>query len=176
MTARIFAAGLVALVAFGCSDPPTTSTALNDQPFFSQGGVPEDGNGNKDVFAWDDTFPVTCISGEVITLNDVGWAQFRGFGPPNNRNVQLGVFHIVLAYTNADGDTFVWRDVGPDKVYLDGDEVFVTISGRSTASGNIDRDVIVVGHVVLNLTTGEAVFVAGNEKGSVGDLACDALT
>ena len=30
MTTKVFAAGLVALVAFGCSDPPTTSTALND--------------------------------------------------------------------------------------------------------------------------------------------------
>jgi hypothetical protein len=30
MIARVFAAALVVLVAFGCSDPPTTSTALND--------------------------------------------------------------------------------------------------------------------------------------------------
>ncbi len=31
MTAKVFAAGLVALVAFGCSDPPTTATALGDE-------------------------------------------------------------------------------------------------------------------------------------------------
>ena len=30
MIARVFAAALVVLVAFGCSAPPTTSTALND--------------------------------------------------------------------------------------------------------------------------------------------------
>ena len=31
MTAKVFAAGLVALLAFGCSDPPTTPTALGDE-------------------------------------------------------------------------------------------------------------------------------------------------
>ena len=30
MTSKVFAAGLVAVVAFGCSDPPTTATALGD--------------------------------------------------------------------------------------------------------------------------------------------------
>ena len=181
MTAKVFAAGLVALVAFGCTDPPTTPTALNDQPFFSQGGVPGDGNGNKDVFSWDDTFLVTCISGEVITLNDVGWAQFRSFGPPNNRNVELGVFHLVETYTNAGGDTFVWRDVGTDRIYFSGDEVFVSIVGTSTASGNINRDVIVVGRVVLKLDAPfgdpvEVVSVAGRELGAIDDLACAVLT
>ncbi len=138
--------------------------------------MPADGTGNKAVFHWDDTYPVTCGNGEELTLHDVGWAQFKIFGPPNNRNVELGVFHIVVTYANAHGDTWVWRDVGPDHLYVDGDELFVTITGRSTASGNVDRDVIVVGHVVLNLTSGEVVFVAGRELGTVDDLACDALT
>jgi len=170
---RLFPCVLVAVLLVGCDGAPLEPVS-GDQPLFS--GVPADGHGNKAVFDWDDTYPVTCGSGEELTLHDVGWAQFKFFGPPNNRNVELGVFHIVLTYANADGDTWVWRDVGPDHVYVDGDEIFVTITGRSTASGNIDRDVIVVGHVVLNLTSGEVVFVAGRELGTVLDLACDALT
>jgi hypothetical protein len=176
MTGKVFAALLAGLVAFGCADPPTTSTALSDRPFFSQGGVPADGNGNKFVDAFDFTFPLTCPSGETVTLNIAGWGQFWVFGPPNNRNVELGVFHIAFTYTDAGGDTFVWHDVGPDHFYVDDGDLFVTITGRSTASGNINRDEIVVGHVVLNLTTSEVVFVAGRGLGSVDDLACDALT
>jgi hypothetical protein len=158
-----------------CADQGTqlTEPAVY-QPSFS--GVPADGNGNKDVFDLDVTFPVTCSSGEVISLNLVGWAQYRVFGQPNNRNAELGIFHLVFTYTNAAGDTFVWNDVGPDHFYIDDGDLFVTITGRSTASGTIDRDEILVGHVVLNLTTDEVVFVAGRGLGNVDDLACGALT
>jgi hypothetical protein len=89
----------------------------------------------------------------------------------------LGVFHLVLTYTNASGDTWVWRDVGPDHWYVDDDgDLIVTITGRSTASGTPARDEIVVGHVVLNVTDGVVVSVAGRSLGPVDDLACDALT
>ncbi len=165
-------------VAFvlGCDGPGPLSPVSGDQLSLNKGGVPSDGNGNKAVFEFDINTPVTCSSGEVINRNDFGWAQYRVFGPPNNRNVLLGIFHDVITYTNADGDTFVWRDVGADRYYIDDGHLFVSITGRSTASGNINRDEIVVGHCVLNLTTGEVVFLAGNEFGNLDDLACDALT
>jgi len=136
---------------------------------------PSDGNGNKEVFEWDDTYDVTCASGEVLTVHEVGWAQFKVFGPPNNKNVELGIFHIVLTYSNSAGDQFVYRDVGPDRVYVEGDEIFVAISGRSSASGNPNRDEINIGHMVLNMTTGEVVLIAGRGLGSLEDLACDTL-
>ena len=163
---------LVPLLVAACTD--TVAPPEVDGPLFA--GVPADGNGNKDVFDFSGgPFPVVC-DGEELALDVVGWGQFKVYGPPKNRNVELGVFHLVLTYTNAAGDTFVWRDVGPDHFYVDGGELFVTITGRSTASGTVDRDEIVVGHVVLNLTTNEVVFVAGRELGSVDAMACNALT
>ena len=173
------AAALALVLAFGCTDQSTAPTALNEAvpaPSLDQGGVPSDGNGNKFVFPFDIDGQVTCTSGDVLNRNDFGWFQGRIFGQPNNRNVELDVFHDVITYTNASGDTFVWRDVGPDHFYVGDGELFVTVTGRSTASGNSNRDEIVVGHVVLNLTTGEVVFVAGNEFGTLDDLACDELT
>ncbi|MCA1838284.1 MAG: hypothetical protein LC674_05870, partial [Actinobacteria bacterium] len=67
--------------------------------------------------------------------------------------------------------------VGPDHYYVDGNGDFIlTITGTSTASGNLARDHIVIGHVVANLTTGEVTLLAGNEQAPVNVLACEALT
>lgn len=166
---------VMAALFVGCDGQPVGLEPVSgDQPPLNK-GVPADGNGNKFVDAFDFTEIVTCGGGEIITQNFAGWAQGRLFGPPNNRNVRLDIFHAVITHTNADGDTFVWRDVGPDHYYVDNDNLFVTISGRSTASGNINRNEIVVGHVVLNLTTREVVFLAGNEYGTLVDLACGEL-
>ena len=151
-------------------------TAL-DHPIFS--GVPADGDGNKLVFDFDIDAPITCSSGEEINRNDFGWAQFWVFGPPNNRNVELGVFHDVITFTNADGETFVWRDVGPDRYYMQDGDLFVAIAGTSTGSGNTDRTETVAGHVVIRDPfgpTAEVVLIAGNEFGNIDDLACDTLT
>jgi hypothetical protein len=137
--------------------------------------TPADGNGNKTVIPFDDTFSVSC-GAETIALNIKGWVQIRTFDQANNRNVELDVFHGVLTYTNSAGETFVWHDVGPDHYYLDNGDLIVSISGTSTASGNIQRDQIVIGHVRLNLTTGEVDFVAGNQPGNIDELACLALT
>jgi hypothetical protein len=171
---------VIVLLAFfclslvGCDSQLVEPVSGGDQSLSKKGGVPGDGNGNKYVeyFEWTETFD---CSGETLTLNAAYWGQFKLFGPPNNRNVELGVFHVVWTFTNEDGETFIWRDVGPDHTYVVGDELFIAITGRSTASGNIDRTDINVGHVVLNLTTNEVVFVAGRGLGSVYDLACDVL-
>jgi hypothetical protein len=58
--------------------------------------------------------------------------------------------------------------VGPDHYYVDRGNLIVTITGRSSASG-------VIGHVVLNLDTGEVELVAGKEFGTTDALACEAL-
>jgi hypothetical protein len=84
-------------------------------------------------------------------------------------NLELNVFHLVFTFTNAEGETFVSNDVGPDRVYEKKGQVFIAITGRAGGSG-------VIGHVVLNLTTGEVELVAGKEFGSHEALACEALT
>jgi hypothetical protein len=82
-----------------------------------------------------------------------------------------------MATATSSWETWVWRDVGPDRSYVDdnGDLIFA-VSGRSTASGTPDRDEIVVGHMVLNATTGVVEFIAGRQLGGVDDLACSELT
>jgi hypothetical protein len=84
-------------------------------------------------------------------------------------NLALTIFHIVVTFTNEAGETFVFNDVGPDRVYVKNGQLFIAITGRSTGSN-------VIGHVVQNLTTGETVLEAGKEFGSVEEQACKALT
>jgi hypothetical protein len=127
-------------------------------------------NPNKLVFAFDETTTITCSGGAVLTRNQKGWVQIRGFRGAGTRNLELDVFHQVLTYTNTAGQTFAFRDVGPDRYYLNqAGELVIAITGRSTGSG-------VIGHVVINLDTGEVLLVAGKEFGLVDDLACATLT
>ena len=131
--------------------------------------TPADGNSNKLVIPFDFNLPVDCGS-DMLDVHVTGWAQIREFGQPNNRNVELAVFHQIGTFTNSGGETFVFRETGPDRIYFnqDGDPVIATI-GRTSFGG-------VFGHVVINLITWEVEFMAGNAFGSVDALACEALT
>lgn len=157
---------VVMAFGLGCNSQAPVSPS-NETPAFA----PADGNGNKSVFTVDFTTNVTCPgSGVVLSRHNEGWFQVRTFSGTGNRNVELDVFHIVLTFTNAAGETYVFRDVGPDHYYLNKDgDLIIAITGRSTGSG-------VIGHVVINLDTGETLLVAGNEFGSARALACEALT
>jgi hypothetical protein len=162
---RKLALTLVPLLLLACDRDPVVPS-VPDTPLFSQ--APVDGNGNKAVFRFDVTFPVDC-STQTLTLNIHGWVQIRVFGQPNNRNVELDVFHGLWTFTNSAGKSFVWHDVGPDHYYIDTNgDLIVAITGRATESG-------VIGTVRVNLTTGEVKFVAGNQF-EITDLACAALT
>jgi hypothetical protein len=152
------------LLVSGCEHPPLTPSA---QPALNQ--APADGNGNKTVLSFNLEVPITCTGGETLVANFVGWTQIRLFQQPSNRNVELDVFHAAVTVANAADETFVFHDVGPDRYYLDSGNLIVTVTGRASASG-------VIGHVVFNLVTGEPELVAGNEFGTLADLACDALT
>jgi hypothetical protein len=110
-----------------------------------------------------------CPSGDVLRTDVTGWVQVRAFDRSGNRNVELDVFHLLITYTTSAGETFVFRDVGPDHYYLDNGELIVAASGRSTGTG-------VIGHVVINLDTGVVEFTAGKAFGDIDELACATLT
>ena len=122
---------------------------------------PANGNGNKEVVEFEEFgIPVFCDEDGTpdLTLDFVGWAQFHFFGPPSNRNLGLDVYHLNSIYSNASGETWVWRDRGPDRWYFvtndDGvPELHWAITGRSAWN--------VIGHAVLNLDTGELELFAG---------------
>lgn len=163
-TLLLSVAGIL-LTVVSCDNPGPVAPSTDDLAFAT---APSDGNGNKLVFPVDETFPVDCGDEELVG-NVVGWIQVRLF-KEGNRNLELDVFHTVITYTNSAGETFTFRDVGPDQYYLDDDgNLIIATTGRSTGSG-------VIGHVVINLTTGEVTLVAGKEFGSADALACEALT
>lgn len=162
-----FVLGLALLAA--CAEQ-TNPTAVYDRPFFAN--APAGGNGNKQVIAVDFQFPnpVTCEGGATLSLHIGGWVQVWVSSQPNNRNIQLNAVHLVFTYTNAAGESFVWREVGNDQFYIaeNGDLLHV-LTGRAGGFG-------VIGRLVVNDATGEVMFVAGNQFGTADERACAALT
>jgi hypothetical protein len=73
-----------------------------------------------------------------------------------------------LTFTNSAGETFRLTDVGPDRVYFDGENLVVAVMGR-IASENF------IGRLVFNAETGEVVFAAGRNN-DITALACQAFT
>jgi hypothetical protein len=126
------------------------------------------GTDNKEVITVDDPpFTFECDGGAVLTGQLSGWFQLMG---GQGGNLELNVFHLLFTFTNpATGQTFLFRDIGPDRVFERDGDLYIAITGRSTASG-------VIGHVVFNLTTEEVVLVAGKSFGDVFVLACETLT
>ncbi len=138
-------------------------------------GAPADGNGNKFAAELDEEIPdaYQCGGGEWLDLHFGGWIQGKAFQGKGNRNIQLTVFHIILTFTNDEGDTFVYSDVGPDHAYIDKDGNFVvTITGRP---GDVNGEGFALnGHAVV--VNGELEWHAGKEGPIADDQACAAIS
>jgi hypothetical protein len=165
---------LLLLLYFGLLTAGCDSANLSDVTEPNHGtdvlskGVPANGNGNMAVDSFDEYWDLDCGAGKILNIHLTGWAQFKVFNA-ENRQTELDVWHISLAYSNSSGETFVWKDRGPDHYYVDANgDVIMTVTGRSSYTG-------VVGHVVYNLSTGEIELVAGNDYGPIDDLACESL-
>ncbi len=166
MLSRTLMALLVVLpLLSGCEGGGPVSPS-NELPAFAPAG-----NDNKFVFPIHEELSDVCTGGAEVNVVIDGWVQGRFFQQANNKNVLLQVFHSTITFTNqATGETFVFRDVGPDHYSLDKDgNLVVAITGRSTGSG-------VIGHVVINIDTDEVLLVAGKEFGNVFTLGCEAVT
>lgn len=140
-------------------------------------GAPGNSNGVMEVSIFDDPFELDCDGDGATDVWGVeeGFVKFKEFQGEGNKNLEITIFHLNIAYTNAEGDTWVWRDRGPDHLYVDGNgDLILTVTGRSGANN--------IGHVVANLSTGELVRQAGQapfggeffEKFS-DDYACEVL-
>jgi hypothetical protein len=118
--------------------------------------APSDGSGNKLVFELEASgVPIFCDEDQIPDLwfDLEGWIQIREF-TEESRNVELDVYHLDGTYTNADGDSWVWHDRGPDLGYLDSDGNHIVATVGRTGLNNIGR-------ILVTLDTGEVEFQAG---------------
>lgn len=140
--------------------------------------APDDGEGNKFVDVVENVgIPVDCDEDGTadLWLDEIGFVQGRGFSE-ENRNVVLIVFHLDLTFTNADGDTWVWRDRGPDRAYVDEDGDFIlAVNGRS-GSNNIGRYLFNFSTFEVEQQAGRAPFGGEPFGQSPFDEACRQLT
>jgi hypothetical protein len=139
-------------------------------------GPPADGNGNQFVVVFDDVFPVDCGAAGTIEVHVDGWFKGREFQGGGNRNIELIVYHIVLTYTNGDGATFGYLDVGPDHSSIDKDgNLVLTVTGRpgGTNGSSLQGHWVFVFDPAGNLIS---VTPHGNLGPTSDELACDALT
>lgn len=130
-----------------------------------------DSNKNKDVFpiVFEDPGGIDCGDRSFLDISADGWVQVMVYND-TNKHIDRAIFHIETVFTNADGDTFTWMDVGPDKSYVDTDGNIVhTITGRPADVGGFS----VNGHVVL--VNDVIVSVSGNVGPVEAEQACDAI-
>lgn len=122
---------------------------------------------NPDIEADEAAF-VSGICGFPVEVDMEGKVVIHLFD--GGRMVEIDNYSVRGLYTNpANGKTWKLVDSGPDRVYVRNGELFLGITGRSiTGSG-------VIGLVVIDLATGEAVFIAGNDRGFYVDTICAAL-
>jgi hypothetical protein len=158
MRKTIIAAG--ALVLMMASVPAATA-------------APADGNGNKEVLDLDFSLPITCDNGTELGLHVGGWLQIMEFGGNGNKNIDHATVHVEFEYTNADGGTFAYLDVGTDRLSVDkdGNLVFQIIGRVSDAFGlgfSINGQVVLVN---FNLDS-----TSGNLGPSADEQACNALS
>jgi hypothetical protein len=142
----------------------------------SAGAAPGDGNGNQFVIVVDEVVPVDCGAGGTIEGHAGGWVKGREFQGGGNRNIELVVFHLVLTYTNDDGETFRYIDVGPDHASVDKDgNLVITVTGRpaNTNESSLQGHWVLVFDAAGNLIS---ITPHGNLGPTSDELACDALT
>ena len=169
MRSRIWEVPLVGILAALSACGGDSFSTSPDQTAV-QAQAPADGNGNKQVITFNEDVPdpFTCPNGAQLRLNFRGWVQVKLF--ENSRRVELDVWHTTHTWTNAAGETFVDREIGPDRYYLDRDgNLILSITGHGPAFG-------VMGQIVINLTTGEVIKVTGPAHPDHLTLACNALT
>ncbi len=115
---------------------------------------------------------VSAFCGFPITMDGKGHINVIVFDPPRGRSpmVEIDAYAMHETFTANGKSLTVNVDAGPDLLRFDRDgHLVVAVTGRAiTGSG-------VIGRVVVDLDTGEVVFVAGNDVGDFITLLCSTL-
>lgn len=106
----------------------------------------------------------TCASTARLNLHLVGWVQIGAVIPGDSLP-----FHFEFIYSNAAGETFVWKHTGLERPYRNNDgDLMLSVAGRTGYNGEFGR-------LLINLTRGVVELLRGNDA-FAEDLACAALT
>lgn len=167
-----FAVVGIALMVSACDNPQPVGPLEPGERLLRPQSAAAPANADERIqkFPLDFTFPLDC-GGETITAHVEGFVQTRAFDRADSRNVELMVINIHVTFSNAAGETFVWREVGIDHFTVDQDgNLLRAVLGRAGVEFGT------IGRVVVNLDTGEVEFVAGRDVGLTEENACAALT
>ena len=102
-----------------------------------------------------------------ITFDATGWAN-GPFGVDHPTN-----YHVKWVFSNADGETWEYNDVGNIRVFERDGVLYESLSGRSTNVGPDNSTWI--GHWLHNIDADETSY-AGHGLGDYFELACSMLT
>ena len=162
----------ILLTASACDSPGPLAPVVRVTPAVAA-QLPQDAlvaNERVQRFPLDFTFSVDC-DGEAITAHVVGFFQVRTFEREGSRVLELRQLNILVTFTNAAGETFLWREVGPDLFRIDRDGNLV-----QAIAGRVGVQFGTIGRVVVDPETGELEFIAGRNVGLTEANACEALT
>lgn len=163
-------ATILVCAALGCTNSEPLAPLAASRPVLQQ--APADGNGTKVIIPVVEFLPnlITCKSGAMLSVRVLGWIQFNELTAADR---EVRIFHLVFTFSNAAGQTFVWRNIDSDHFYIDKDGNLIdAIVGRHGVGDELHGGVI--GRLVINVTTRTVEFVAGQNV-DAGDRACAAL-
>ena len=128
--------------------------------------LPGDGNDQKQVVEVFVQNPVNCGGGKMLTRTLTGWIQVMTRENGASATQEITTYRVDYTFTNAANETFVVRDRGIDRVYIEDGVAYLQISGQTPVHMGILR---------INLATGEQVFEAGPDYDIPRNRACAAL-
>jgi hypothetical protein len=140
-----------------------SAVALAPRPLVGQAS--EDGGTAKTVIPFFEQRAVRCPSGATLTRTIEGTIQI--IEPATGRFDRLVLYNRTWTFANVAGETFVLREGGVDRHWTNGGDAMIAVTGLTTIS---------IGVQILNLTTGETTFEAGQELELPRVEACARLT
>ena len=138
----------------------TMATVKLDAPLASP-------SGNKTMYPIGASNQMTCTNGVVLTQTESGTIQVHNAANGNGPNLELDTFQMIITFTNADGASVVYRDVGVNRLISQDGKLVVKVSGRSGDH---------IGTFTMDITNGAMLFEAGQDLGSTRMEACAALS
>ena len=118
--------------------------------------APVAGSADQWVEEFSVAWVVECEDESFLVAEETGWVKGKWFSEKNKQGMLI-IWQSDIVYTNRSGDTWLWRERGPDKLFFDKKSgvAYLTVAGRSILNS--------IGHLVIKLDTGEVELAAGQQ-------------